>query len=81
LEGCRDSRSSPEDGAMEWDVEVEDAISGQRLFRRAEDGSSRMPVGRRDVCVKVERGVSRQVGTWYQQCNDVKGSWRAEGRV
>jgi len=29
--------------AMEWDVEVEDAISGQRLFRRAEGGSTRMP--------------------------------------
>ena len=47
LEVCRKTCSSPEDGAMRWDVEVEDAISGQRLFRRAEGGTSRMPaVGR-----------------------------------
>jgi hypothetical protein len=38
---------SPEDGAMRWAVEVEGDISGQRLFRRAEGGRSRMPaVGR-----------------------------------
>jgi hypothetical protein len=47
LEVCRETRNSPEDSAMRWDVEVEDAISGQRLFRRAEGGTSRMPaVGR-----------------------------------
>jgi hypothetical protein len=44
---CCETRSSPEDSAMKRDVEVECAISGQRLFRRAESGRSRMPAGRR----------------------------------